>query len=212
MGFLTGGPFYDMIGRTGNNVGRRVKGKNVFSMRPHPSSKPPTPPQINQRAKFGLMAGWLSWITPLINIGFKNYEQNGSAMNAALSYNLQHAITGIAPNYLIDYAEILYSRGKLSPAFMAEVTAAAAAVEFDWLDDFQPGYGELTDRVTVFVYNPAKDQYVTLPGAAARSALTFNLPLPADFSGDSVHCYISMVALQGGVVSDSAYLGTVTIL
>jgi hypothetical protein len=62
------------------------------------------------------------------------------------------------------------------------------------------------------VYNSTKNQFVKLTGAAARSALTFNLTVPPDFAGDDVHLWMSMVSADGKLSSDSQYIGEFTIL
>ena len=90
--------------------------------------------------------------------------------------------------------------------------AVAATIQFNLLATLATGIGALTDMATVVVYNEAKDQFVTLANAAARSALTYNLSVPADFSGDDVQCYISFVAADGKTASDSSYLGEFTVL
>ncbi|RZM21720.1 MAG: hypothetical protein EOO88_31805, partial [Pedobacter sp.] len=121
MGKLTGGIDNDMIGKLGNHVGRKVKGENIISMKPAKSNRPPTPLQYNQRLKFGLVTNWMSWIGQFIKIGFQHYDNNGkSAMNAAVQYNLENAVTGVTPNYLMDYANVRLSRGKLAKAVSPE--------------------------------------------------------------------------------------------
>lgn len=213
MGFLTGGIDYDMIGRLGNHVGRKRKGKNVISMRPSKSHKPPTVLQLDQRIKFGKMISWLTRISGLIDIGFQVHEVDESPMNAALSYNLKHAIAGVSPNFTIDYTKAKYSLGKLSKPGMPEVSSAVAGtIKFEWLATIEMGVGNATDLATVMVYNPVKDHFVALAGAAARSALTYTLLVPGDFSGDTVQCYMSFVSVDGKKVSDSAYLGALPVL
>jgi len=210
-GFLSGGPYYHLVGRTGNNVGRVRGGKNVFSMRPHPSSKPPTELQLDVREQFSLIVSILKWITVLIRVGFQDRNGGESAMNAAVSYNYRNAITGVSPNYVIDYPKMMYSQGLLSEAAAPEVEAMVAnKVTFSWGTALESGLGSLTDLATVLVYNPAKDRFVPMAGAAARSVQVYELSLPATFSGDLLHCYISFVAVGGKVVSNSVYVGSVT--
>ncbi|MDR6783350.1 hypothetical protein ABIE26_000162 [Pedobacter africanus] len=108
MGKLFAGPFCDLTGKTGNNVGRWVKGKNIFAIKPHKSSVPPTQPMLDQRFKFGLMNGWLNRISKLVKPGFADYDVAMSAVNACVGYNLKRAITGVSPNFTIDYSKVLY--------------------------------------------------------------------------------------------------------
>jgi hypothetical protein len=212
MGFLTGGPFYDMIGRTGNNVGRRVRGKNVFSMRPAKSNKPATELQLIQREKLSLVAAWLRRMTSIIRTGFKAFDAEMSEMNAAVSYNLKHAVTPLAP-YAINYAKVLYSKGFLDLPSVPEINIITAAkLNYSWPAITSSTNAEGTDKVTFMVYNPDKDKFVILKAGAIRSALAYVLSLPGDFSGDTVEAYISFESADGKLVSDSFYVGSFVVL
>ncbi|WEK20517.1 MAG: DUF6266 family protein [Candidatus Pedobacter colombiensis] len=219
MGKLTGGIDYDMIGRLGNHVGRKRKGKNIISMRPSKSKKPGTPLQINQRIKFGMMTSWLSNLSGLIDIGFAAYDTKMTAQNAAVKYNLEHAITGTGPDYQINYRKILYSRGPLDlPIYMEVGTVIDCKIEFLWANQIvnpgNPGESNAlaTDKATLLVYNSTKGKFVTLKAAAPRSALKFELQLPLDFAGDSVDCWMSFVSANGKLVSNSIYITKLLVL
>ncbi|SMC43846.1 DUF6266 family protein [Pedobacter africanus] len=213
MGKLTGGIDYDMIGLLGNHVGRRTKGENIIAMRPAKSNKPPTQAQLNQRLKFALMAGWLRRLAAVINVGFQEYDAEMSPRNAALSWNLKNAIAGASPNYTIDYANVVYSKGLLDlPQAPQIAPAAGAKLDYSWGAVSGDTNGLATDKVTFAVYNPAKNKFVTLKGGAVRSALAYSLQLPPDWSGDGVEAYLSMVSADGKLVSDSYYVGPFTVL
>ena len=212
-GFLSGGPYYHLVGRTGNNVGRVRGGKNVFSMRPQPSSKPPTAAQLDVRLRFSLIVSMCSWITALIEVGFQEHNEDESAMNAAVSYNLLNAVTGVSPNFVVDYPKFMYSKGKLSgPADHEVETTVVAQLKFNWSAELMNGLGDDTDMATILVYNPAKDVFLPKVGAATRSALTYTLNVPASFSGDTVQCYMSFVAADGKKVSNSVFLASTEVL
>jgi hypothetical protein len=207
MGFLTGGPFYDLIGRTGNNVGRKVKGKNVFSIRPSKSNKAPTLLQQVQREKWTAVVTWLRRLNGLVNVGFAAYDAKMSPMNAAIAYNLKKAVTLVAP-YQVNYAKVLFSKGHLDlPEVPEIVSGTAARLDYTWPANTGETNALATDKVTFMVYNEAKDKFVVLRGGAVRSALSYNLLLPGDFSGDDVEAYISFASTDGKLVSDSFYVG-----
>lgn len=213
MGRLKNGPFSGFTGRTGSLVGYRKKGKWIMAAVKATATKEPTVLQLNQRIKFGKMTSWLSWVAEFINIGFKGYDAEMSAMNAAVSYNLEHAITGIAPNFAIDYPEVVLSRGRLAGASFAAVgSGTGIAVEYTWVANIGSGSWKATDRATFVVYNPTKDEYVMLIGAAARSALTFEMQLPPEFSGDTIQCWMAFVSVDGKLVSTSNYVGALIIV
>lgn len=212
MGFLTGGIDYDLIGRLGNHVGRKRKGKNIISMRPAKSNKAPTLLQQNQRTRFGKLTHWLSWFAEFIDIGFNAYDAEMSAMNAAVAYNFKHGALGPAPDFLLDYSKIELSRGRLAGAETPVVEAGTGiSVAYTWTANIGSGSFKATDKVTFLVYNPEKDLFSMLIGAAVRSALTYQLELPSEYSGDTIQCWMALVSADGKLVSNSQYVGAAVI-
>lgn len=213
MGKLFAGPFCDLTGKTGNNVGRWVKGKNIFAIKPHKSSVPPTQPMLDQRFKFGLINSWVSRISKLVKPGFADYDAGMSPVNACVGYNLKRAVTGTSPNFTINYSKVLYSRGKLDlPVTPAVVPAASAKLDYSWLAVTADTNAKPTDKVTFMVYNPLKDKFVILQGVVVRSALAYSLQLPPDWSGDDVEAFLSLASADGELVSNSYYVGQFTVL
>ena len=212
MGRLMGGPYYFLVGRTGNNVGRVHKGKNTFSMRPSPSSKPATEAQLAVRVPFGFFTAWLSWISPIIEVGFQDYDGDQSAMNAAVGYNIKNAVTGSYPMQAIDYPNVLLSRGKVSgPSNPQVATTVDAQLDITWSDVIESTIGSLTDLATFVVYNPSKGAFAVRSAAAARSVESYDMALPVSWSTEHVHVYMMFVAVGGKAVSTSAYLGATVV-
>lgn len=201
-------------GKNGANIGRWVNGQNIVGPLPHPSLLPPTTGQLNARAKFGLMVTFLSWISPLIKVGFQDaHKEKQTAFNAAFVYNYRNAVTGSsADNYTIDYPKVVYSKGRLGLSYLASMaTTEDAQLDLSWVAGIANGIGKPTDLATFVVYNPAKELFVTAVGAAPRSALSFDMALPSTFSGDNVYVYMSFVSADGKMASDSLYMGTTVV-
>ena len=213
MSELTHGPYGSMIGRTGNNVGRWVNGQNVFSITPHASNKPATEKQLNVRLALAFMVQFLRGLAGAIKIGFKNHrKQRESAMNAAVSYNYQKALIGIAPDFAIDYTELSFSKGPIIvplPKFASSSTGGGAKVEFETDSDGESSFP--TDLITVVAYSVESDRFVVLRDATTRSTGSCTVQLPQSFVGEDVHFYISAMSVSGKV-SDSAHVGHVTIV
>jgi len=213
MSELTHGPYGSMIGRTGNNVGRWVNGQNVFSIKPHASNKPATESQLNVRLALAFIVLFLRGLAGAIKIGFKNHRKpRESAMNAAVSYNYQKALIGVAPDFAIDYTELTFSKGPLIapfPKFASTLTAGAAKVEFETDSDGEFSFP--TDLITVVAYSVDRERFVVLKDATTRSTGSCTIQLPQSFVGDDVHFYISAMSVTGKV-SDSAHVGHVTII
>ena len=213
MGKLPGGIDYDMIGLLGNHVGRKLRGENIIAMRPSKSNKPASQLQLLQRAKFGFLTGWLAPLSAFIDEGFKNYDAEMSARNACFSYNFKEdVITGVLPNFAIDYSKLKLSRGTLLKPYLPSIaTGAGISVEFSWEANVGSGNAELTDDLSFVVYDPVSDEYAVAVGVVQRSALSYEMLLPAEFDGSNVHGWIMAVSEDGKLVSDSVHLGPVPV-
>lgn len=216
MGIIRQGILGGFRNKTGSVVGAYWRKLNVIRGLPRKSSKPPTQAQLNQQFKFGLVTGFLSWIRDLIDVGFKSVAGSSvSPMNYAVAYHLKNAITGVAPNFMINYSKILFSKGKLELPGDAEVSSLPSTeLTFNW-DTGGPDdkYIDATDTMSILLYNPTLDRFVKLSNAAFRSAGTFTLNVPPTFATHEVHCYISFNSTKTKfLASNSLYLGAVIII
>lgn len=174
----------------------------------------PTTAQLNARAKVSFMVPRLAEIKSLINPGWAAREKKGlTAMNAATSYHLKNAVTGMAGNYIIDYPKLKFSVGNLDGAEMPDVaTGTGLSIDFTWTPQTVfTGGGAATDKVTMLLYCPLEDQFVFVRGVVARSAGTYNMLVPALFSGNTVQAWIGFVSADGKLHSDSMYVGSVAV-
>ncbi|MEJ0081356.1 MAG: DUF6266 family protein [Puia sp.] len=112
------GPFY---GKVGAVVGYTWKGIPVMRGLPKSRTKPFTPKELNQQAKFRLMNGFLTPLNDLFNVTFAHLAVQMSAYNKAFSYNIKNATTGFGPDLAIDYNMVLISRGDLPRAELVAV-------------------------------------------------------------------------------------------
>lgn len=210
MGIIRKGILGGFKNKVGSIVGSSWRNRDVIKSLPRASNKPPTQKQTDQRSKFGLVTGFLSDMSEFIEEGFKSKNGFTSAMNEAVAYHLKNAVTGIAPNFTMDYTKLKFSNGKLRvPLTYTVDTAAPASVDFNWtLDGVDSKYKDGTDMINVLAFNPTKKQFVSLMAAAPRSALNYSLPLPLDFVGDSVHCFFSFTSIKKKKLhSESVYIG-----
>ena len=193
MGIIRNGILGGFRKKTGTVAGAHVRGQDVIRALPRPSNKPPTVPQLNQRAKFGLVTSFLSLISDWIDMAYKKGPGPATSMNKAVKDHLKDAVIGVGPNFSFDYSKLKFSTGKLSvPSSFSVDTTASSKIDFNWtLDGPDSKYKAATDVINVMVFNPVKQQFVSLMAAAPRSALTYVLPLPLEFIGDTIHCYFS---------------------
>ncbi len=213
MGRLKNGPFSGFTGRTGSLVGSRKNGKWMMATVKATATRPPTLKQLNQQMRFSLTTGWLGGITSLIRTTFINYDSEMSAMNYAVRLNLQNAVTGVSPNYTIDFQKAILSKGQLEPAAgLGVVAAEVAELEFSWSQNLGRNNGKATDDCVFIVYNPLKGRWLTQYGAVTRAALRYTLSVPAEYSGDALHIWFAFISEDGKLVSTSQYLGALPLL
>lgn len=213
MGIIRKGILGGFKNKVGSVIGSSFRNKDVIKSLPKVSSKPPTLSQTNQRLRFGLITGFLSRLSALID---DRYKQSGStsSMNEAVSYHLKNAVMGVAPDFTIDYTKLQFSSGSLENPETYDVAATATGkLDFSWsLDGLDDKHLDATDVINVLVYNPIKDRFVTLKAAAPRSALTYSLQLPPTFIGDSVYCYFSFSSVKkSNLHSDSVHISFIPV-
>mgnify|MGYP006292773375 FL=1 len=129
-----------------------------------------------------------------------------------MSYNLNNAITGTYPNYSVDYPNALVSRGNLAGGVNgAAASTNPAEVDLSWDDNSGSGGAQVTDKALIVILNPTKGEAVYTTAGAARSATAETLNVPSNFTGDDVEVFLGFISEDGTKVSNSSYLGSVTV-
>lgn len=198
-------------GKVGNVIGSTWRGKDVLRSLPTKRNRVATQSQLDQQEKFSLILKFMSTMTALLNTTYKAYGKGISAVNAAVSYNLQNGISGAASPFNLNYPTILLSRGDLPNTSSATAVAEAGnAVKFTWENNAGLGKAKATDKVILVVYCPALSHTVYIQGGNMRSELTQSLTVAA-FTGETVETWLAFIADNGTVVSNSMYTGSVNI-
>lgn len=211
MGKISQGILGGFRGKVGNVIGGNWKGIDYMRVKPSSVANPKTEGQMDQRSRFNTVLSFLQPMKEVIKIGFKNYAVKMTEFNSAMSYHLKNALTGEYPDFTIDYAVSLISRGTLLSALNgAAESTVANSVAFTWGNNSNGVDSFENDIPMVVAYNPSKNEASYLiEGTRADENLT--LLLPERFSGDEVHCFIAFKAAAGNKVSNSTYLGAVTV-
>jgi hypothetical protein len=212
MSKISSGILGGFSGKVGNVVGAKWKGIDTMKIKPSKVSNPKTPGQLDQRTRFSTTLGFLKPITDFLKVGFRHYAKRMSAFNAAMSYNLQNAITGSYPNYSIDYSEALVSRGTLTPGADGAVSSTTAGtVTVTWSDNSGNGSALSSDKSMIIVYNPTRGEAVSLMTGPQRSVETASVTVPDDYTGETVYVYLTFINAEGSKVSNSIYCSSVTV-
>jgi len=205
---ITGG----FSGKVGNVIGGSWKGIDYMRSRATSVSNPRTPAQLEQRAKFSVVVKFLQPLTAFLRFGFKSLALKMSPFNAAVALNFDNAITGVYPNFEIDYTKVSVSKGTLAGALNpATLAAIAGAIEFTWEDNSMYTNATSTDQSVLVVYNPAKQQAISVVGGITRTVGTQTITLPNSFTGDEVHCYIAFANAKKSVISNSQYISGIVV-
>ena len=200
-------------GKVGTVVGGTWKGIDYMRSKASSIANPKTAAQLDQRLRFSIMGKFLRPLTAFLRIGFKAQAVKMSGSNAAMSYNLAHALNGTYPDYDVDFTKVLVSQGTLPGALNPEVTATVAGeIGYTWEDNSTDTDASVTDKALLVVYNPAKNKVVTVVDGNTRSSGSQSITLPANFTGDEVQCYISFSTVKQTVISNSEFVGGIIVL
>jgi len=198
-------------GKVGNVIGSTWRGKDVLRSLPTKRNRVATQSQLDQQEKFSMVMKFMTTMTGLLNATYKAYGKGISAVNAAVSYNLQNGISGTESPFNLSYSNILLSRGDLPNTNSATAVAEAGnGVKFTWTNNAGMGKAKATDKVILVVHCPAMSNTVYVLGGSMRSELTQSLTVPA-FTGETVETWLAFIAENGSVVSNSMYTGSVNI-
>lgn len=211
MGKIAQGILGGLSGKVGNVIGGNWKGIDYLRIKPSSVANPRTEGQVNQRNKFTVTLDFLQPNLAFVQKGYKKYAVKMTQFNAAMSYVLNNAITGTAPNFTVDYNIALLSRGNLSGALNPSTDLATPGeVTFSWDDNSGEGNANTTDKAMLLVYNPTKKESISQLEGADRITRTDTVIIPSTYAGDTVELFMAFIAADGSRVSNSVYLGSGT--
>jgi len=211
MGKINQGILGGLSGKVGNIIGGSWKGIDYIRIKPSSVANPRTEGQVNQRNKFTAALEFLQPNIEFIRVGYKDYAIKMTAFNAAMSEVLENGITGTAPDFEIDYPNVLVSKGSLkgvlNPSFDA---ATAGQLTFNWSDNSNEINANNDDRLMTLIYNPVKKESVVKLIGVSRFILSQMIAIPSNFSGDTIHVYTAFISADGKSISNSSYVGSGT--
>jgi hypothetical protein len=197
--------FGAISGRHGSAVAAYTKtGKCILKVFKAPSN-PNTDKQVAQRTKFGFVNSELSCMRELFKITFGS----NLGKNQAVSLALKDAISGVAPDFALDYSKLKISGGSLYGSGSVSVTKTAdTTLKIDW------NFSDLTgntanDGVNLAFFNVDSKEALLKQNIALRSICTVDIELPAIWVGQNIHCWIYFSSPDGMLNSNSRYIDLV---
>jgi hypothetical protein len=211
MGKISQGILGGLSGKVGNVIGGSWKGIDYIRIKPSSVANPRTEGQVNQRNRFTVTLEFLQAIQPFIKQGYKSLAIRKTEFNAAMSYILNNAVTGVAPNFSVNYTDALVSRGGLSGVLNGTTDLSVAGeVTFGWQDNSDEGNANTTDKAMLLVYNPSKKESISVIDGNLRTAGSETVVIPNTYAGDTVELFAAFISADGRSVSNSTYLGSGT--
>jgi len=212
MGVIKQGILGGISGKVGTVVGGNWKGISYLRARPQSVKNPNTEKQQSQRTKFSVVLGFLKPFTGFLPIGFKALAVGQTGFNAAMSYNVKNAVTGTAPNFVMDYQSTLLSAGKLTGAVNPTVASAnPAAIQFGWTDNTGTGNAKTDDVAVLASFFEDTGEAAYQISAIQRNAQVAELSVPANYSGKVAQCWLIFQTADGKDISNSQFVGSVTV-
>ncbi|MGB4400009.1 MAG: DUF6266 family protein [Daejeonella sp.] len=209
MGRIRNGGNGAFSGKAGSFIGSSWRDISYIKGLPKLSNKPKSEKQLEQQAKFALAVRFLLPVKRQLNIGFGKVKQGkATSFNAAVQQILNYAITGIYPDYEIDYPYAAFSYGSLSEPAAVTVLAGVASLEISWDNNVIVTNGYADDLLTVLVYDPQSNTFAMGPPNTMRSSQAVTVALPAHWTGRTVHIYMYYMSQQTGELSKTFYAGS----
>ena len=187
---------------------------------------PRTPRQLLQRSKFSEINRVSNGIKPAITIGLANVKRpDQTARNKFYQMNKNCVSGATAAEVEFDYTQMVIADGSAVTAGFSSIKCEdALRATFVWVPNSDvPGAGS-QDKVYCVVFQPDTKTAI-LGGPILRSASTYDVEVPASWSGMRVHGYAFLVASEDhfepisgallvgkGECSHSVYLGSDTII
>lgn len=212
MGRIKKGILGGFSGKVGAVVGASWRGIDYMRSLPEKSTKAFTPAQLAQQNKMALYRGFLLGVDDIIEKCFQNIRKY-TPMNEALSYNMLNSVEGEFPEQNINFMNLLFSKGELRGAWSPKANSIEGnTVDFSWENGNLMPLCAADDQVTLVVYDPEQKEFCKLENAGLRNDKNARLVLPENFSGHTVHCYLSFYSNVKKLASTNEYLGTVDVV
>jgi hypothetical protein len=213
MGTIRNGGNGAFSGKAGSFIGSSWRDINYIKGLPKLSTKPKSEKQLEQQAKFALAIRFLLPVKRQLNIGFGKVKQGrATSYNIALRHILSNAITGVYPDFEINYPYVKFSHGSLSEPAAVTVVPASGELMISWDNMVIVTNGYVDDQLTVLVYDAESNTFVMGPPDVSRSSEEVTVALPAHWLGRTVHIYMYYISKETGELSSTFYAGSETVV
>ena len=165
-----------------------------------------------QTEKMRMISPMLSQFKKQIALGFQHGKKSTSAINKAISYNINNAIVG-DEIYQIYFPAVVFSAGKRETAWATKFTLIEQrTVKINWDVPKTAKMKQIGDDTAYVLFYNSTAQRQTESGAIAlRKDFTATLELSHTKPGDRIYAWMFFASPDGKSVSNTDYLGFVEI-
>ena len=209
MATLKNGLFGQFSGKIGGVVGSSWKGKQVVKKLPGPRKTGPSPVQLKQQARFTQLIGFLKPITPILNKAFEKTKLQMTAFNKAFSNN-KNAVTGIYPDFTIDYTNVILCKGSIrNPNVITVMVNSEGKMVLSVSKSSLYSIAAIWTLFFIAAYNEESRRWIYVMNPAPASDQTYELDLSL-FRSKSFHTYAGFMPATGSSTI-SLYTGIITV-
>lgn len=193
--------------KVGNVVARKYRGRVILSIYQPDVSNPNTPKQQSHRTAFLAKIRALNAFAGFVKKYARNWYEWGTGWSNFVKYNW---------NAFNSTNELRTDQLVLTRGTLLNPTNPSAAVEqgictFSWTSNVGQGNAGPEDFSIMVAYNPAKDVVVYNDNGPKRGEREGQLSLPSAWNGDNVDVYLSFRSPDDTLISESMYLGSLTV-
>lgn len=149
------------------------------------------------------------FLSGLVDITYKPGDQVATPSNKAVKEIVSNAITGVYPDFKLDFPKVKISRGSLQSA-IATTAAAAGKITWTWVPNTDPNSVQNLDQSVIVAYCPERKQALYKINASTRANGTATLDV-TPFIGLTVITYLSFTSPNQGKFSDSVFTGELVV-
>jgi hypothetical protein len=143
-------------GLLGNLVLYKVGGKGRIRTRPARYRDKKSPAQLAQRQRMQVMLQFLKPFSRLLRITYAAEAVGRSAIQAAQSYNMRHALAGEYPDIYVNKSKALLSLGPLPVPVAATLTAQPEGLLIEWENDPEAARHHPHDTLVIMALSEVK--------------------------------------------------------
>jgi hypothetical protein len=196
-------------GKVGSVVGSRWRGIAYMRGLAQGVKQSNSHTQMTVRQRFGVASRVASAMAFYLEVGYRNYGNHRTPVNAAVSHLIKDACVGEYPQVGIDQSEMIVSRGKLTLPADVAATVRSGEAKFTWTNDSGSKAALANDLAMPLVYNFTRRTCVYSIGMATRKDGSVTLAIPSTWANDRLSCYFAMASIENDDTSNSVYVGDV---